>query len=361
MRCYSSAPLDLVLIGFGHVARRFTSLVEAERPRLQAQYGIDWRIIAIATRRHGCALAPGGVDPARARELVEAGASVEPLHDRSSGAPPRDALDLIARVAAVATPGHTVVVETTVLDARRGEPAITHIRQALAAGLHVVTANKGPVAFAYRELADAAARAGVLFLFEGTVLDGIPVFNLVRETLPGVRVVGFRGVVNSTTNAILTAMEAGGEFEPALRQMQRAGIAEADPSLDVDGWDAAAKAAALINVLMDGRITPHDIVRTGIAHVTGTDVRQALARGRRLKLVASAARDGDAVTGRVAPEELPLSDPLAGLSGVANALILRTDLLGEIAITQVDGGLTHTAYALLSDLVTIWTRFGGSG
>ena len=157
-----------------------------------------------------------------------------------------------------------VVVETTTLDISAGRPAIDHVAAALSAGCHVVTANKGPAAFAYDELRARAAAANLSFLFEGAVMDGVPVFNLVRETLPAVTIVGFRGVVNSTTNHILTALEAGEAFEPALARMQADGIAEADASLDVDGWDAAAKAAALANVLMGARITPHDVRRTGI-------------------------------------------------------------------------------------------------
>ncbi len=197
------------------------------------------------------------------------------------------------------------------------------------------------------------------FLFEGAVMDGIPVFNLVRETLPVVDILGFRGVVNSTTNHILTALEDGDEFAPALARMQQLGIAEADPSLDVDGWDAAAKTAALANVLMDARTTPHAVRRTGLDSDSAAIARRAIGRGRRLRLVASAARAADgAIEATVAPTELPATDLLAGLRGQANALVLRTDLLGEIAICQLDGSLTQTAYALLSDIVTIRKRAG---
>jgi homoserine dehydrogenase len=217
-----------------------------------------------------------------------------------------------------------------------------------------VTANKGPAAFAYGELSRLARERGLSFMFEGAVMDGIPIFNLVRETLPAIDIVGFRGVVNSTTNHILSALEDGEPFGPALARMQAEGIAEADASLDVDGWDAAAKAAALANVLMGAGITPHTVRRTGIGEASGAAALEALRNGRRLRLVASASReDGGRVTATVQPEALPAEDLLAGLRGQANALILRTDLLGEIAICQMEGSLTQTAYALLSDLVTI--------
>lgn len=184
-------------------------------------------------------------------------------------------------------------------------------------------------------------------------MDGIPVFNFARETLPGVRIEGFRGVVNSTTNHILTALEDGEAFATALAHMQAEGIAEADPSLDVQGWDAAAKAAALSNVLLDAHITPHDVVRSGIGADTAGLARDAKSRGRRLRLVASAERG---MHPRVELIELPADDLLAGLRGTSNALILQTDTVGRIAITQMDGGITHTAYALLSDLITVRRR-----
>jgi homoserine dehydrogenase len=222
--------------------------------------------------------------------------------------------------------------------------------------MHVITANKAPVAFAYRALAGEAAAAGVSFLFEGAVMDGIPVFNLVRETLPGVRIDGFRGVVNSTTNEILTAMERGERFDDALARMQAAGVAEADPRLDVDGWDAAAKAAALANVLLDANTTPLAVAREGIAPALESRAQTAVRSGRRLKLVAQGRRSASGVTTAVELQELPANDPLAIVDGQANALELDTWPAGRIVITQRDGGLEKTAYALLSDLMTVASR-----
>jgi homoserine dehydrogenase len=348
--------LDLALVGFGHVGRRFVRLAAEIENRLQAEHDLTLRIVGIATGRHGVAFDDHGLDAAGAAAIVERGEALSRL-DRS-GAQLSSGVELIERFARPPRAGGAgrVVIETTPLDVQRARPAIDHIRAALGAGIDVVTANKGPVAIAWRELRDLAAARDASFLFEGAVMDGIPIFNLLRETLPGVRVTGFRGVVNSTTNHILTMLEDGGEFEPALAEMQQAGVAEADPGLDVDGWDAAAKAAALANVLMDAGITPADVERTGIRGVSGDRVRAAVARGHRIRLVASAARDRGPVAARVRPEELPAGDPLAILRGMANALVLRTDLLGEIAVTQLAGGLTQTAYALVTDLVTVARR-----
>jgi homoserine dehydrogenase len=308
--------VDIAVIGFGNVARRFADLLEERRESLERDYDLTCRIVGTATRSRGNAI----------ETIEQLARSTAPLK---------------------------VMVETTTLDIKAGQPAIHHVRLALANGCHVVTANKGPTAFAYHELSTLAAERKLSFLFEGAVMDGIPIFNLVRETMPNVRVEGFSGVVNSTTNHILTALESGEEFAPALARMQAVGIAEADPSLDVDGWDAAAKAAALSNVFFDARITPHDVDREGIGPETAERARAAIVGGRRLRLVASGAR-GERT--RVALTELAQDTLLAGLRGTANALILETDTLGRVAISQLDGGLTHTAYALLSDLITIRRR-----
>jgi homoserine dehydrogenase len=349
--------IDLALVGFGHVARRFVTLVDERAGRLARDHGLTTRIVGIATARHGAAFAPEGVDWRRALAIAEEGGRLDSLHDAAAGPVPGDGLALIERHGAAADPRiPRVVVETTVLDIARGQPAIDHVRAGFASGAHVITANKGPVAFAYRALCDAARAAGLTFLFEGAVMDGVPVFNLARRTLPAVTVQGFRGVLNSTTNHILTALEDGRPFEEALAEMQRAGVAEADPWLDVDGWDAAAKTAALANVLMDADLTPHEVDRTGIGPGSGREAIEAVAGGQRLRLVATAERRGAAVVARVRPVALPASDLLAGLRGQANALVLDTDLLGRVAITQLDGGLTQTAYALVSDLVEVRRR-----
>jgi homoserine dehydrogenase len=341
---------DLVLVGFGHVARRFVHLLHEHKHSRARDVGFDTRVVAIVTRHHGAVHAATGVDARRLAVRVEEGGAVGPATDRSPLAFLRTVL---AQHTQAARQQRLVVVETTTLDIARGQPAIDHVRTALAAGAHVVTANKGPVAFAHRRLARAADAAGRRFLFEGVVMDGVPIFNLARETLPGVAVTGFRGVVNATTNFMLTAMEKGEAFAEALAAMQRAGIAEADPSLDVDGWDAAAKAAALANVWLGARLTPQLVDREGIAAITPQRLAAARRSGRRVKLVASATRSGRVIRARVAPTELPESDLLAGLEGQENAVILETDLLGEIAVVQRGAGLTQTAYALVSDLATI--------
>jgi homoserine dehydrogenase len=354
--------LDLALVGFGNVARRFVRLLGERAEELHRVHDLEWRVVGITTRRHGTARNGLGLDAVRAASLVERGDRLDALDAPTSfpvpaGPLPQSSVEFIEQLGAAARAAgggrYLVVVETTVLDVKAGQPAIDHVRAALDAGAHVVTANKGPVAFAHAELAQVAHSVHRSFLFEGAVMDGIPIFNMARETLPAVRIERLRGVVNSTTNYIVTAMENGREFAEALAEMQAAGIAEADASLDVDGWDAAAKTAALANVLMDGRLTPLTVERTGIAGITGADARAAVSRGRRIKLVSQAERRNGQVVARVAPEELPEGDLLATLRDQQNALVLQTDLLGDFSIVQLGGGLTQTAYALLSDLVAV--------
>ena len=341
--------VDLALVGFGHVGRRFARLLDERSNRLARDLDLTCRVTGIATRVHGAVYSSEGVDALAAARHTETGGALRDLTVSGAAASVAGSHDVIAALSQSRAPLR-VLVETTTLDIAAAQPARDHVRMALEAGCHVVTANKGPVAFAYRELSSIADRSGTRFLFEGAVMDGIPVFNLVRETMPTVVIEGFRGVVNSTTNHILTALEDGDEYAPALAHMQAEGIAEADPSLDVDGWDAAAKAAALANVFLDAGITPHDVDRRGIGPDTASWARDARSRGCRVRLVASAHRGSRPV---VRPEELPQADLLAGLRGMANALILDTDTLGRVVISQLDGGLTQTAYALLSDLVAI--------
>ena len=345
--------LSLVLIGFGHVARRFIRLLDETADRLD----FTWKVVGIATRHHGSVVDPDGVDMRRALTAVEARQSL----DRLDAAPrERSGIDVIRQVTDAqpdeAAEGRLVCIETTVLDIDRGEPAVSHVRAALEGQCHVVTANKGPVAFAYHELEALAESVDRIFFFEGAVMDGVPVFNLVRETMPAIAIEGFRGVINTTCTYILSELERGKEFAEALAEMQARGIAEADPSLDIDGWDAAAKTAALVNVLMGSVMTPHHVARSGIRDVTGADVREAIGRNRRIRLVASASRQGGKVRARVEPELLDHHDPLAGIGDLQNALYLQTDLLGEVGIIQRSGTLTHTAYALLSDLARISQR-----
>ncbi len=346
--------LNLALAGFGNVARRFVRLLR-EREQELARLGLEPVIVGISTKRHGAIFSPRGIDAVEQADRLERGASAG-LGD-GVATPIRDTFAMIGRTGELWQPG--ALIETTVLDITAGQPAIDHVRAAILGGLHVVTANKGPAAFAARALQAEAADKGVSLLFEGAVMDGVPVFNLVRETLPCAHVLGFEGVVNTTTNEMLVAIERGETAASALARMQADGIAEADPSLDLDGWDAAAKTAALANVLMDAGITPRDVDREGLGPDVDARVAAAASRGKRLKLMAAARLENGRVRAEVKLREVDAGGTFGSLDGAANALRLDTDLVGPIVITQLEGSLTATAYALVSDLVRVAQRLQG--
>jgi homoserine dehydrogenase len=244
-------------------------------------------------------------------------------------------------------------MEATWLNPHTGQPATDYVRQALRAGRHVVTANKGPVAFAYRELTELAQQRGVGFFFESTVMDGAPVLAIARESLLATTVHRIRGILNSTTNYILTCMEEGVPFDEAVAKAQHIGIAEADPSIDLDGWDSTVKIVVLANVLMGADLRPDDVVRTGLAGLTSTDAEIAAASGRRIKLVCEAIRDGDAVRASVRPVRLPSSDPLSQVRLTSSAVTIETDTLPQLTVVEGDPDPATTAYGMLVDLINI--------
>jgi len=244
-----------------------------------------------------------------------------------------------------------VLFEATSLSPRDGQPAIDHIRAALEVGAHAITANKGPIVHAYEQLSSLAKAKGRRFLFESTVMDGVPIFSLFRENLPAIELRGFHGILNSTTNVILGGMEDGLSFADSLAKAQQIGIAETDPSNDIDGWDVAVKVAALIRVLMGVPIRLEDIQREGIGKLTGEAVRAARAAGRPYKLVCRAQRGIQGVTASVRLEQVPLSDPLAWVAGTSSIVYFETDIFPGLAITENNPGLEATAYGMLADFV----------
>src|SRR5574341_1188226 len=293
---------NLALIGFGNVARALARLLLRKRAVLERDYGLTFAFTGIATGRHGFAVDPEGLDINRALTLVESGKSITSLSDPRLSIP--DSLSVIRYSQA------DVMFENSPVDHATGQPAIDHVRAALESGMHAITANKGTVVHGYRDLMALARSKGRKFYFESTVLGGSPVFSVFRECMPAAELLSFRGVLNSTTNIILTRMERGETFDEAMKYCQSIGVAETDPSADVDGWDAAIKVAALVTVLMDLPFTPQQVKRQGIRRITAEMIQKAKADGKRWKLVASAERTGDSRQARVAPELVPASSPL---------------------------------------------------
>jgi homoserine dehydrogenase len=243
-----------------------------------------------------------------------------------------------------------VLFEATSLNVKDGQPAVDHIRAALEHGAHAITANKGPIVHAYRELRDLAAARGKCFLFESTVMDGVPIFSLFDQ-LPAIHLQGFDGILNSTTNVILGEMENGLAFDEALKKAQALGIAETDATHDIDGWDAAVKTAALITVLMDIPVRLEEIQRDGIRDLTPQALRNARRDGWPFKLVCRAKRVGDTVKASVAPEKVLATSPMAKITGTSSYINFETDIFPGLAITEENPGLYATAYGMLADFV----------
>jgi homoserine dehydrogenase len=335
--------INFAFIGFGYVGRAFARLLIDRRKWFLKNYGIEWKITGIATKNHGTAIDPNGLPIRKILGSWKRHSNLDGFHN----GPACDSTSDFIRQC-----GADVLFEMSVLNLS-GEPAATYIKEALGAGLHVITTNKGPVATHFRQLTDLARLRGVRFLYEGTVMDGAPVFNLLRQTLPATRIRSLRGILNSTTNYILTQMEQGTSFESALDYAKDVGLAEADPNLDLDGWDPAVKLSILIQAMMGGHVKPKDIVRGGISEETGRDVRAAIRRDRRLRLVARAYRQGGRVIGKIELQELEVFDPLAAIRGLSNILILNTDTMRELAIVENNPSVDQTAFALFSDLISI--------
>jgi homoserine dehydrogenase len=243
-----------------------------------------------------------------------------------------------------------VLFEATSLNVKDGQPAIEHIRAALEHRAHAITANKGPIVHAYRELRDLAAAREKNFLFESTVMDGVPIFSLF-EQMPAIRLQGFHGILNSTTNVILSEMEAGLSFDEALKKAQDMGVAETDASHDIDGWDAAVKTAALITVLMDVPIRIEDIQRDGIRDLTMQAARNARRDGWPFKLVCRAQRVGNEVKASVGPEKVLASSAMGKISGTSSYIYFETDIFPGLAMTEENPGLYATAYGMLADFI----------
>lgn len=324
---------NLCIAGFGNVGRALVRLLQSKSDELHTHHGINWRLTGVARRKEWHASADG-LDPAAALQ------NVLPASERT-------APDIHQWIKA-AQPD--VLFETTSLT-RSGRPAIDHLQAALEAGAHAISANKGPVVYAYRELSELAAKHKRRFLFESAVMDGVPIFSLFRETLPAVELRGFHGILNSTTNVILGEIENGLDFDAAVKKAQELGVAETDPSDDISGWDAVMKVTALANVLMGERLRPENVEREGVADLKPHDIRLARAAGTPYKLVCRVRREDGRVIAAVRPERLPLSDPMALVSGTSSMVYFETDIFPGLAITEENPGLEATAYGLLADFI----------
>jgi homoserine dehydrogenase len=334
----------LALIGFGTVGQGFVEILRDRSVELTEQFGVRFRITGVCDARLGSVHDPAGLDPEALLEAVRDGGGLESLAAHDQG---WDAIRLAELGAA------DVLVELSFTDLETGEPATTHVRRALESGKHVVTTNKGPIALHWPELSALAAERGLQIGAEGTVMSGTPTVNLGLNLLRAADVKSVRGILNGTCNYILTRMEAGFSYADALNEAQAKGYAEADPTGDVEGFDAAGKVVILGNLLMNEPLTMADVDRTGISGITSDEIASAAAGGERWKLIGSLERSPAGLKAVVAPQRVPLSHPLSSVGGAMNAVTFDTGILGEVTLVGPGAGRLETGYSVLVDLLEI--------
>ena len=333
--------MKLLLLGFGTVGQGLAELLIGKEAVLKDNHNLECRVIGIADMLKGSIYNTDGINLKAALVKAKAGEKLTDLGDAFDG----EALDMVKSADA------DMMIEMTYTDIKTGEPATSHIRAALEKGMHVTTSNKGPVALFINELTALAKNKGVKFFYEGTVISGTPLLNLVRETLAGSHITEMKGILNGTTNYILTRMEEGMNYEDALNKAQELGYAEAVPDADVLGWDALAKVTILANAVFGSDKKPDDFPCKGITEITVGAISDAKARGKRFKLVGKVWREGDQVKGSVGPEEVDLTHPLAGIMGATNAVTISTDTLGDVTIVGPGAGRTETGYSMMVDII----------
>ncbi len=334
----------IALLGFGTVGQGLCEILLKKRNYLKEKYNYDFSIVAVADFVYGSAYNPDGLDIPYM--LDKAKAKQKFTKDITQ----MDNITLIKECNA------DVMCELTFTDLKTGGPAIAHCHAALESGKSVVTSNKGPAALRYAEMKKLADKNKVKFMIEGTVVAGTPVINLTEGPLAGCEITAIRGILNGTTNYMLTEMEKGMAYNEVLKIAQELGYAEADPTGDVEGYDARGKVTILANVVMGVPLAISDVSCKGITKITTEDIEDAKRKNARWKLIGSVKKENGKVTASVAPEMIPLTHPLAGVMGATNALTFTTDLLGDVTIIGPGAGRIETGFSILTDLLKIFTN-----
>ncbi|MDI6839252.1 MAG: homoserine dehydrogenase [bacterium] len=335
---------NLAFIGFGVVGQGFAEILQEKKTILKKYYNLDYSVVAISDPVKGSVYQPKGLELNQILSLVKEQKSI---NNYTEGIKGWDSIKTIKESNA------NVIVEVTPTNINTGEPGLTYIKIAINLGKHVITTNKGPIALAYNELLTLSKKKGVFIKFEGTVLSGTPVISLGLESLAGIEIKEVRGILNGTTNYILTEMEMGKTYDEALKEAQRLGYAEAKPDADVEGWDALAKILIVANVVMGGNLKVTDVARVGITEITQEDIKSAKSEGNRWKLIGKTWREGNKIKAKVAPEKVGQENFLFNVNGVKNAITFVTDTLGDVTIVGQGAGKKETGTAILTDLLNI--------
>lgn len=341
----SLPPLRLLFLGYGHVAQALLPLLASRGDWLATESGVRPVISGIGTRRQGYFVHHTGIDAA-----LLAGDS-DPLGSFIRQATRVDTTS--AYIAAGKAAGAEMLLELTTLNPTNGQPALTHIQSALSSSLDVITANKGPVAFALAELQALARSHHVQFRYESTVMDGLPLFNLAQFSLPAVGISAFRALLNTTSSLVLSVVEQGYSLEEGIRRAQELGVAEADPWYDLDGWDAVMKTTILANALLGGHLTPHQVEREGIRNLHPDEIRAAALAGTPIRLVSQASTSNGVLIAEVRPRPLAQSDILRAGKGTTSIISLETQAMGTMTLVEHEPLVLQTAYGVLSDLITV--------
>jgi homoserine dehydrogenase len=338
----------IALIGFGTVGQGLCEILLSKKEYLKSKYGFEALIVAISDVIKGAVYCEEGLDIQECLNLAKSDKNLEEYNNNCEKG--WDSIRTIKETNA------DIICELTYTNVSTGEPAITHCKTAFANKKHIVTSNKGPAALQYSELQRIAKKNNVKFLIEGTVMSGTPVLNLADGALVGCEISAIKGILNGTTNYMLSEMETGMNFDTVLKKAQNLGYAEADPTGDVEGFDAMAKVIILSNVVMNARISANDVDRQGITNITPEMILDAQKENSRWKLIGSIEKVVDGIRASVKPEKLPLTHPLANIMGATNALTFTTDLLGDVTIIGSGAGKIETGYSILTDILDIHRR-----
>ncbi len=335
--------IDTALIGLGNVNRNFLRILEMKQAELARRYALAFRIVCVADSS-GVAVNPDGFDPAATRQAKEAGQHARDLPGFVAGASPAEVLTTLAC---------DLVLEASPVNLATGEPGLGVTRAALARGIPVVLANKGPLVLAYRELHELAASTGAGLAFSATVCGALPVINIGRRDLIAAEIQSLRGIFNATTNFILAEMATGRSYADALAEAQRRGIAETDPALDVEGWDTANKLVIVANSVLGIDATLADVSVTGITGVTAAHLEAEEASGSTIKLLASAERRGDGYALSVKPMIVASDSFLGQCNGWEMGIEIQSDLYGRMYHKIWEREPLPTAAAMLRDAVNL--------